>query len=288
MNTATEVLGFEQSAQSLGDGPVRFNGHALYTETVVEKEGYWRTQYLDRWTESVDGDAIWYFPKTRKDISIVLNQMRNPRPLYAHRVNGVRLPEMEEEYGFDLEVGDLVAPHGGGEQADLIFKVTGELNDETNEYDVVMTISFPNEGDGILPVSPTLLGESQLLLGQEAPEEGYQPTFELHQSVKSGVWFLNRKTSPTDDEGKRLEGFWFRTHTELDPETGEVIRARHGKIYANRNRVIPTGFSLDAPRPKMGWETEFTYFYAPDHTRSLESNGETLVPYGNLGGVDKR
>lgn len=284
----------EETSLSLPDKPVRFTERAFGTFTSITKEGYWRTYFNDDWPDAIDPEVGWYYPETRKDLSFVLRKVRSPRPLYVHNLDNVYrenmliLYEFDKKYGFDLTRGDLVRPYGRGVQADLFFTMTGEVDNEKRQFDVVTTISFPNEGDGIFPVLRTMVGDSQLLLGQEAPKEGYKPTFQMRSSIQSDGPFRGRRRSPTEDEQKSWEGMWFRTHTELDPLTGEAANARHGKIYANLNRVIDFGFNPESPRQKMRWQMQFIYFYAPDHSRSLEFNGETLVPNGNLQGVDKR
>ncbi|MCC5849496.1 MAG: hypothetical protein JJU29_15545 [Verrucomicrobia bacterium] len=280
----------EDTSLSLENKQVRFAERAFDTYIRLDHEGFWPTSMEYDWREAVDEKGM-PLPEFRKDFTLMLRKIHNPRPLYVHSLDSIqplRLYELNQKYGFDLEVGELVRPYGRGRRADMFFHLTGEVDNETRRFDVTTTISFPNEGDGILPVPRSMLGESQLLLGQEAPTDGYEPTFDMRVGIISDGRFTGRRYFPTMDEQAKWEGLWFRTHTELDSETGEVISARHGKIYSHMSPVILFGFSLETPRQKMRWEMEFIYFYAPDDSRSLEFNGETLVPNGNLQGVDKR
>lgn len=283
-----------QNEISLHGVPSNFGERAIQTLTTASKNGYWPTLLLDRWLESRDVNTGDPLPEVHKQVEIVLRERRNPRPLYVHKVDSVfrentlNLHLLDYKYGFDLMVGDFVRPHGRGTRADLFLTMTGEVNPETNEYDVLATLSFPNEGDGVILVERTLTGESTLLLGQEAPLDGYQPTFQMRSILRRDGAFLNRTVSPTDAEQRRWEGMWFRTHTELDPVTGEVLRARHGKIYALLDRVILFQFRPERHGHEMHFDMQFIYFYAPDDSRSLEFNEETLVPSGNIRGVNKR
>ncbi len=283
----------KQSGKSVTGESVRFKERALDTLTVVTKEEHWKSVLVDEWPDSIDKSIGWYFPETRKDIIIVLRKKQNPRPLFAQRTGAIFLREFDVPYGYDLEIGDWVRPHGKGTRADMIFTMSGAVNKETDEYDVTTTLSFPNKGDGVIAVRPVMLAESKLLLGQEAPLEGYQPTFEMRSKHKrpppgedeASAWARIYGKNP--DDPPPLEGLWFRTHTEIDPETGNVLRARYGKVYSTNTVPIISYFILEKPRWEMGFHLEFTYFYAPDHSRSVEFNGTTLVPNGNLQGVDK-
>lgn len=283
-----EFLRTEYTARSTPDAPVRFQDIARGTWTVINKEGYWEHSYRDTWQEGINQETGRRFPETRKDIVIELRKMINPRPLYVHRNYRLHLEKMDYKYGYDLTMGDLVKPHGKGKNADLYFTVSGDLDEETRDADITMVLSFPNEGDGILPVLRTMPGESTLLLGHEAPEEGYQPTFEMRVTGTVSVLPIATVNVPSDEEQLKYEGSWFRTHTELDPESGKVLSARHGKIYFDHKKMFDFGFVFGNPRIQRGWRLSFSYFYAPDHSRSLEFNGETLVPNGELGGVLKQ
>ena len=67
--------------------------------------------------------------------------------MYAKSVN-LGLPVFEKAVGFDLMVGDWVAPYGKGINTDIFF--TGHFDKHTEgESNYTLTVSFPNSGDGL-------------------------------------------------------------------------------------------------------------------------------------------
>lgn len=280
----------KHTVRSNSDTPVRLRERAVGTTISIERDGYWSFAYMDSWLDARHPENGQSFPETRKDIVIELREQKNPRPLFVNRIERLLLYEMGIKYGYDLERGDLVRPYGNGVRADIFLSMEGEVNAETREFDVVMTLSFPNKDDGIIPVVYTTQGSNQLLLGHEAPEDGYQPTYTLRVTGQGDglEGIRNRKFHPSTEEQKTFEGFWFRTHTVLDTVDGSVLQARHGKIYNDFHSVFSFNFLLATARQQQAWLLRFNYFYAPDHSRSLEFNGETLVPNGNTHGVIKR
>lgn len=261
--------------------------------STFELEGFWRTWF------SVDNVPVrneqgQWVPQPW-DIRIVLRRKINPRPLFSKAERDLLLPELDVKYGYDLEVGDLVRPHGRGRRADMILEMTGEVDLETQEYDVTLTLSFPNPNDGFLPVANVLQSyqKSILLLGHTAPAHGYQRTLSQRVFRQQVDGRFRRGSEPPDWELGALEGAWFRVHTEeADSPDGEV-RGRHGKMF-HRHVGGPFGFVFRLPmrdEPAAGY-VSFAYFYAPDFSRSLEFNGTNLTPeppgrIGNYYPLDK-
>lgn len=107
-------------------------------------------------------------------------------------------PGYDEAYGFDLERSDWVSPHGQGQITDMLFTFSGERISE-DEFSMKMEIVFPGEGNGLVEVPVSALSRSNLLLGQTAPWEGYNPLFVDYFSNE----FVNRILRPSQDEPKR-------------------------------------------------------------------------------------
>jgi len=286
--TPFEIVTHVHEALSSNEGFVSIQEKGIRTFIRITKEGYWDTFIQDDGESYVNPETGWYFDNAVKKLVLPLRSKINPRPLFAHRLLELRLLELDTRYGFDLEKGDLVRPHGRGLNTDIILNMQGDVNQDTGEYDVRMVMSFPNEGDGILAVPRDGEGRSSLLLGQTAPPNGYQSTFELHTLHQKRGRFSRSISTPTHQEQSLIEGLWFRTHTVLDPNTGEILRARYGKIYSPLDYLITFSFSPKNSTGSIEGVVGFTYFYTPDGSPSLEFNGETLVPNGNLQGVDKR
>jgi hypothetical protein len=156
----------------------------------------------------------------------VLKKIRNPIPMYAKSVN-LGLPVMGEAAGFDLMVGDWVAPNGSGKEAHVLF--TGYLDKRSErDFDYELTVSFPNPGDGIqefsVPQTRFPNDGSALRSAHAAPPDGYQP-----------VWVQRRTRSPGKPEQNNIDpnrNYFFRVRTVLD-ENGDVKNAYYGKIYGD-------------------------------------------------------
>jgi hypothetical protein len=106
---------------------------------------------------------------------VVLRRKEHPIPMFAKRV-WLNLPTIEGDLGYDLFLGDLVAPYGTGQQADFIFRLA-----QTNAFPgvngkrLLVEIVFSNLGDGIQPVFvPNMVApSSEYQLPFTAPETGY-------------------------------------------------------------------------------------------------------------------
>jgi hypothetical protein len=133
---------------------------------VAEKAGYYgsHTGYQ------------FYFDEKRRNptFTLMLKKIARPIAMYAKYVeNGP--PVFNEPVGYDLMVGDWVAPHGKGVATDIIF--TGQLDKKSrNDFDYKLIVSFPKPGDGIQGFTTSDIEKtSELRSPHEAPLDGYQP-----------------------------------------------------------------------------------------------------------------
>ena len=152
-------------------------------------------------------------------VKIVLDRIINPIPMYARSIEKGP-PAFNEPVGYDMILGDWVAPHGNGKNSDIIFN--GELDKKSSkDFDYKLTVSFPNHGDGIQGFSSN---EGGLRSPYQAPASGYQP-------------HIVRTMSRHPDEGTKEDldlsrNYFFRVRTILD-ENGNVKSALYGKIYGD-------------------------------------------------------
>jgi hypothetical protein len=146
--------------------------------------------------------------------------------MYAKSLN-THVPAVDKAVGFDLEAGDWVAPFGTGTRSDMIFTAHFDKQPE-GEPDLTLTLSFPNSGDGIeeFRVPETRFpGDGSLLRSsEEAPADGYQPTWIQTDNRKSGT--------PTRTNRDMNRNYYFRVRTVLDKQ-GNVKSALYGKIYGD-------------------------------------------------------
>ena len=204
----------------------------------VVKEGYYKT-----WSEYDLG--FDYNPnKWSPTRTIVLKKIGKPVPMYARKMQ-IEIPEINKLIGFDLMEADWVAPYGKGKQSDFIIEAQRRWASR-NDFDSNLKVTFPNSGDGLMPISVPLNQGSELRLSATAPSDGYIP--ELSKSLSH-----TPATGWKKDDNKE-QNYYFRVRTRLD-ESSNAKNAVYGKIYGD--------FVLDPINSKTTWII-FTYYLNPE------------------------
>lgn len=153
----------------------------------------------------------------------------NPIPMYARKIgNGLpfEIPEMNKPFGFDFMIGDWIAPFGKGKSTDIMFtlKELVQFTAGTKPFNYVLSVTFPNEGDGIQHVH----GESSALrTPRNAPEGGYAPTLEKQMAIFA-------EGQPMKYDTREDQHYFFRVRTLLD-EQGRIKSALYGKMAGDIN-----------------------------------------------------
>lgn len=251
-----------QSGKSLTgkDGTVLLSGNregrlSLY----VSKNGYYTTSGEVFRGGLVGGAHGKLVPlKAAKRYEVELKPVRDPVRMVSHRYRGYA-PVSEEPLGYDLVNRDWIHPFGRGVTADLYF----HFHDITNTDSATtgtLTLSFPNDGDGITgfkaPRSFSQQFGSNLTPPHEGPVEGYLPFLSWTHAHEAGQPHLN----PYDDR----QNYLIRTRTRLD-EQGRILQACYGWIRG------PVRFDT---RDARGPQLVFEYFLNPSpdpENRSLEA-----------------
>jgi len=242
------------------DGIVAFKEKTSGRVTFgVTKEGYYQTI----------GQPISFASQLQAkapfeaEVTATLKRKINPIAMYARKVQK-EIPVATGPVGFDLEAGDWVAPYGKGGTSDLLFTLKRQFTDRRS-YEASVTITFPNKGDGVQPISleDTNSG-SELKLPRTAPEDGYEPKL---------VASVGASQNDAGHEGASANSsFFFRVRTVLDDEK-KVKSAVYGKIDG--------GIRLDAINSKTCFVI-FTYYLNPTpNDRNMEFNPQKNL-FSNL------
>jgi hypothetical protein len=187
-------------------------------------------------------------------ILVVLRKIVNPIPMYAKHVN-LGAPEMNKPVGYDLVIGDWLAPHGKGKSGDIWFRQDLEQRDG-HDFDYTLRVSFPNSGDGIQVFSP--IETSDLKSPRTAPDDGYEREWLQTRYVRP-----NSPEKSTRDE-KRC--YFVRIRTVLD-SNAKVVSANYGKVY--------------------GDFMNFTYYLNPEmNSRNMEFDPHRNL-FGELKGAER-
>jgi len=215
---------------------------------AIQKEGYYSCPLDKYWVYKAstpcvkDGRWIPWNPM----IEITLKEKRTPVPMYVKQAE-IGLPRQGEPFGFDFKVGDLVAPHGKGEQADLLFSCTVERRNETfGDFKKELFILAVQPEEGII-VNAIDKG-STFSTNYEASENGYQSQY---YSV------LDRTPSEIlqQIELSQEEYLTFRSRIIRD-DNGQIISSNYGKITGK------LGYYRDEKNPD-GAVIKLLYYFNP-------------------------
>ena len=159
-------------------------------------------------------------------VDVVLKMKGIQVPMFARKVFERKIPIEDKSVGFDLMVGDWVTPYGKGDVSDFLFKLERKAEPaapprEFPPYDITLTISFSNVGDGIQSVFALPRGPSELRLPRQAPLDGYESAL-----VKRSYKELGQ---PAHEDFRVDQNYFFRVRTKKDAQ-GNIVSALYGKI----------------------------------------------------------
>jgi len=155
-------------------------------------------------------------------VDVVLKPIGVGVPMYAKKVSWkTSIPENNKPIGYDLEIGDWVAPYGKGITSDLMFTLERHFTSVTQDFNATLKLTFPNDGDGIQSVRSDSSG-SALRIPRLAPENGYESKLVL-QMYREGGKPIVGVLADTD------QNYFFRVRTKRD-DRGNIVSVRYGKI----------------------------------------------------------
>lgn len=241
-------------AKTNADGVATVSGVAQQDYQVgVDKAGYYHTTGPHRRINTAKG--FQQYAVGMQKIDLVLRPILNPIVGISRDVDRRPLPETDGPMGFDLEIGDWVAPHGRGQSADFIFELAGRFS-SSRDYDQEFTLRFSRPNDGITLFShPKRIGS--------ALKWPYEASLSAYQSSLTWVlrWSLQQSGRGTTVDLSGETNYIFRVRSEVDGK-GNVIRAWYGVVSGD---FIPVGGNTE-----VGRNISFTYALNPDGTRNIE------------------
>lgn len=212
-----QMLGSHQGLTD-SEGFVELSGHEeLYVNLTAKKNTY----YDSRKRITVRGGR-------GREVSILLRKKRNPIAMYAKKVINVS-PDYDKaklkqisKAGYDLIVGDYVAPYGDGVVSDLVFH-TESARRSWNDFDLKRLITFSNKLDGLIPYyfdhKESVYKDPYL-----APLEGYK-----------NEWLQRFSRKPEESDQGNIDSnrnYFIRIRTKIDKE-GKITYAHYGKIHGD-------------------------------------------------------
>jgi hypothetical protein len=184
----------------------------------VTKAGHYKT-YGGRYLFKEKKGTQW--EPWNPTVELVLKPILKPIPMYARKVEMLRVPVVGQPVGFDLVASDWVAPHGKGSVSDLIFTLQKTFVDVKKPFEATLTITFANEDDGIQPTIAAPNVGSELRLPRFAPEAGYES--KLVKSTSRAA--ANQMIVPANQEDLN---YFFRVRTVK--KDNKIVSTNYGKI----------------------------------------------------------
>ena len=234
VNFKAGTEGNSKTKRTNSDGMATLSGSSTrFIEYGAGKEGYYPTSYEKSYTEFTGITGFRRWQPWNETITLVLHKNKVPTALHIGNHQGERggaplkLPGKDKSYGYDLIVGDWVAPYGKGVQSDFIFNVVDNHGDRKKvgrEYDYTLYLTFSNEGDGIQRYDAHPIWGSRLRLPHNAPLDGYSSSLVQRKARKDDR--IIHYDFPED------RNYYFRVRTRVD-NSGRFESALYGKIYGN-------------------------------------------------------
>ena len=240
------------SSKTNENGICKIKGATDFMGSIwLEKKNYYTSTYGFEF-EKVNRFLMRWEPYPSK-LTVVLRKKKNPIPMYAKKVENLKIPVLDKPVGYDLEKGDWVKPYGKGIISDFIFNPIKMKLKSWNYYDCKMLIYFNNEQNGLQNYEVPTDIQSKYIWSYEPPKKIY------------GIKKLERISYCLPPEHSHLNNskenakYIFRVRTKVDKD-GNIISACYGKISR--------GFTFSIFKNVCSFS--FTYYFNPTGTRNLE------------------
>ena len=183
-------------------------------------------------------------------IEVKMRPNKNPVPMVHKFQSWVVVPEFGKPVGYDLEVGDWMAPYGKGKINDFLFEMNLDRKSMA-EAEASYTLTFSNPLDGIQEYLPPDDLRSSFIFPYVAPTNGYSKSLYQHD--------ITTPYGPSKTTEKENVNYIFRVRTKTD-EDGNIVSACYGRIRGEL-KISRKG------------QVGFSYWFNPDpQSRSLESD----------------
>ncbi len=207
-----------------------------------EKDGFYRSKGHINLTESdvnpVVKDGKWQ-PYGR-DVKIELRECKNPIAVDLIGFEA-EVPKLNEFIGYDIKVGDFIAPYGAGVVADFYLMYSYKIW-PMRHSDACIKLVFPNALDGAYRKKKDISFSDMRMDYHANTNAVYSKEIVLARKYEAGDIEKKISTELKDDEYLVL-----RTRTKVN-EKGELLAANYAmivgefKMWTSPSRIIFSSF----------------------------------------------
>ena len=214
-------------ADTNGVVTVKFDAVASDSTYWLSADGYYSPPYHDVHYK-MKKDHLFYieFAEHEKEESIILRKIKNPIPMYRHCINGAKyLPPENGDFGYDMKIGDWVAPLGRGEVADFYIR----KNYDEKARSTKSALFFKGKGNGAYKMKAFVDSEFRSCYVADTNAVfgtlfRYEYWTHDHVNPKDG----SHRTEVCDVDAD--ECLILRTRCRFD-EKGNLVSCHYSKIY---------------------------------------------------------
>jgi hypothetical protein len=179
------------------------------------------------------------------------------------------MPEMQKDYGYDLEMCQYTPPMGKGSHADILIRIEGSHKGPKNaKLRAVLGVS--NKSDGfVMFITETRESGPDLISDYHAPETEYINSMEFAFDSDNMMAAYNQPKN---------SNFYFRVRTKLNPD-GTIASCNYGKVYGP---LLFWALPIEqGGLAQFSWST--SYFNPTPNDRNVEFDPKrNLIPDGNV------
>lgn len=219
---------FKGKTHESGEFTVEAHGGGS-SDIMVSKDGYYSSRPDVEWNDKRNLDVenlkkIGFQP-WNQTVEVILKKIGNPIPMIVRlgrsSSDHIRYaPIVGKEVGYDLIVGDWVAPHGKGKVDDIQVVFESDFK-SSEDYSTKALFRFSNPDDGLIPITSLTGIESLLKYPPSAPVDGYE--------IKS-IMLKNQFSELPQPKQNEPIGYFLRIRTIKEKGTDKILSATYGKI----------------------------------------------------------
>jgi len=213
---------FKKNTNNKGFCSIIGHGNGGSCIIYVTRKGYYHSYEEIHFKNKVGIGRLATWQPWNSEFKLYLTKIDNPTPMYVKSLMNEDLPCKNKRIGYDFRIGDWVYVGYAGKHTDIYFYVGNLTTNNNSKYESGegLIVSFPNDGDGLIPLDIPDYRNRGMRMPKVALVTGFEPVLVKFARPGAGGGF----------EEKKSMHYFLRVNTEKD-KNGDIIKANYGKIY---------------------------------------------------------